>query len=133
MTISELQNRKKMAHTFKPFLSKIGEKMINYKNWYYLLSSLMIISQFTLFFTIRSVFEYINDESNDIVDLIFMFSFFFICINTLIVMLLFFTFFCTGAAIYSELRGYEILKISKTTLGEPSNEYFKLQLEEIKN
>lgn len=124
-------NSKKM-HTFKPFLSKIGEKMVNYKNWYYMLSFIMIVSQSILFFTIRILFEKFKDQKV-IIDLIFMFSFFLICFNTLIIMLLFFTFFCTGAAIYSELRGYEVLRISKTTFGEPSNEYFKLQLEEIKN
>ena len=92
----------------------------------------MIVSQSILFFTIRILFEKFKDQKV-IIDLIFMFSFFLICFNTLIIMLLFFTFFCTGAAIYSELRGYEVLRISKTTFGEPSNEYFKLQLEEIKN
>ena len=122
-------NNKKI-HTFKPFLNRIGEKMANYKNWYYLLSSLMIISQSILFFTIRIIFEKYKDQK-EIIDLIFMFSFFLICFNTLIIMLLFYTFFCTGAAIFSELRGYEILTISKTTIGEPSNEYFKLQLNEL--
>ena len=124
-------NSKKM-HTFKPFLSKIGEKMVNYKNWYYMLSFIMIVSQSILFFTIRILFEKFIDQKV-IIDLIFMFSFCLICFNTIIIMLLFFTFFCTGAAIYSELRGYEVIRISKTTFGEPSNEYFKLQLEEIKN
>jgi len=120
----------KKINTFKPFLSKIGEKMSNYKNWYYLLSSLMIVSQCILFFIIRELFEKFKDQKV-IIDLIFMFSFFLICFNTLIVMLLFYTFFCTGAAIFSELRGYEILTIAKTTIGEPSNEYFKFQLNEL--
>ena len=120
----------KKINTFKPFLSKIGEKMSNYKNWYYLLSSLMIVSQCILFFVIRVLFEKFKDQKV-IIDLIFMFSFFLICFNTLIVMLLFYTFFCTGAAIFSELRGYEILTIAKTTIGEPSNEYFKFQLNEL--
>ena len=120
----------KKIHTFKPFLSKIGEKMSDYKNWYYLLSSLMIVSQCILFFIIRELFEKFKDQKV-IIDLIFMFSFFLICFNTLIVMLLFYTFFCTGAAIFSELRGYEILTIAKTTIGEPSNEYFKFQLNEL--
>ena len=119
--------KSKKMHTYKPFLSKIGEKMINYKNWYYMLSFIMIVSQSILFFTIRILFEKFIDQKT-IIDLIFMFSFFLICFNTLIIMLLFYTFFCTGAAIFSELRGYEILTIAKTTIGEPSNEYFKFQL-----
>lgn len=127
------QYNSKKIHTFKPFkpfLSKIGEKMSNYKNLYYLLSFLMIVSQCILFFVIRVLFEKFKDQKV-IIDLIFMFSFFLICFNTLIVMLLFYTFFCTGAAIFSELRGYEILTIAKTTIGETSNEYFKLQLNEL--
>ncbi len=120
----------KKIQTFKPFLSRIGEKMANYKNWYYLLSSTMIIAQSILFFTIRILFEKYKDQK-EIINLIFMFSFFLICFNTLVVMLLFYTFFCTGAAIFSELKGYEILTIAKTTIGEPSNEYFKFQLNEL--
>ena len=104
--------------------------MTNYKNWYYMLSFIMIVSQSILFFTIRILFEKFKDQKA-IIDLICMFSFFLICFNTLIVMLLFYTFFCTGAAIFSELRGYEILTIAKTTIGEPSNEYFKFQLNEL--
>ena len=88
----------KKIQTFKPFLSRIGEKMANYKNWYYLLSSTMIIAQSILFFTIRILFEKYKDQK-EIINLIFMFSFFLICFNTLVVMLLFYTFFCTGAAI----------------------------------
>lgn len=120
----------KKIQTFKPFLSRIGEKMANYKNWYYLLSSTMIIAQSILFFTIRILFEKYKDQK-EIINLIFMFSFFLICFNTLVVMLLFYTFFCTGAAIFSELKGYEILTIAKTTIGETSNEYFKFQLNEL--
>ena len=73
MNINQYNSKK--IHTFKPFLSKIGEKMANYKNWYYLLSSLMIISQSILFFTIRIIFEKYK-EQKEIIDLIFMFSFF---------------------------------------------------------
>ena len=90
----------------------------------------MIVSQSILFFTIRILFEKFKDQK-PIIDLICMFSFFLICFNTLIVMLLFYTFFCTGAAIFSELRGYEILTIAKTTIGESSNEYFRFQLKEL--
>ena len=128
MNINHYNNKK--IHTFKPFVSKIGEKMTNYKNWFYLLSSFMIISQSILFFTMRIIFEKYK-EQKEIIDLIFMFSFFLICFNTLIAMLLFYTFFCTGAAIFSELKVYEILTIAKTTIGEPSNEYFKFQLNEL--
>ena len=120
----------KKIHTFKPFLSKIGEKMVNYKSWFYILLTIVIVSKSSLFFTIRIFFEKFKDQKA-IIDLIFIFSFFLICFNTLIMMLLFYTFFCTGAAIFSELRGYEILTIAKTTIGESSNEYFKFQLKEL--
>ena len=73
----------KKIHTFKPFLSKIGEKMSDYKNWYYLLSSLMIVSQCILFFIIRELFEKFKDQKV-VIDLIFMFSFFLICFTHLL-------------------------------------------------